>query len=102
MEPPPPAATTANPVPSVTKLIITHCELHPLTSSHPFQLENIDLVVADHMQRVMKPNFAASWDEIGEENQVEETFSLSSMKDIEGVALSVLCIHDILCTSMQA
>ena len=37
------------------------------------------------MQRVMKPNFAASWDEIGEENQVEETFSLSSMKDIEGV-----------------
>ena len=54
------------------------------------------------MQRVMKPNFAASWDEIGEENQVEETFSLSSMKDIEGVALSVLCIHDVLCTSMQA
>ncbi len=40
--------------------------------------------MADHVQRVMKPNFAASWDEVGEENQVEETFALSSMKDIPG------------------
>ncbi len=51
----------------------------------PFQLENVDLVVADHVQRVMKPNFAASWEEVGEENQVEETFALSSMKDIPGI-----------------
>ncbi len=29
----------------------------------------------------MKPNFAASW-EVGEKNQVEETFALSSMKYI--------------------
>ena len=48
------------------------------------QLENVDVVVADHVQRVMKPNFAASWEEIGDENQVEETFALSSMKDIQG------------------
>ena len=40
--------------------------------------------MADHVQRVMKPNFAASWDEVGEENQVEETFALSTMKDIPG------------------
>ena len=50
-----------------------------------FQLENVDVVVADHVQRVMKPNFAASWEEIGDENQVEETFALSSMKDIQGL-----------------
>lgn len=36
------------------------------------------------MQRIVKPNFAASWEEIGEENQIEETFALSSMKDISG------------------
>lgn len=46
------------------------------------QLENIDVVLADHMQRVMKPNFAASWEEIGEENQVEETFALSAVNDM--------------------
>ena len=61
------------------------CTCNPTSSL--IQLENIDLVVADHMQRVIKPNFAASWDEIGEENQVEETFSLSTMKDIEGVCV---------------
>ena len=48
------------------------------------KLENVDVVVADHVQRVMKPNFAASWEGIGEENQVEETFSLNTMKDIPG------------------
>ena len=40
--------------------------------------------MADHVQRVIRPNFAASWDEIGDENQVEETFALSTMKDIPG------------------
>ena len=53
-------------------------------TSQMLQLENVDVVVADHVQRVMKPNFAASWEEIGDENQVEETFALSSMKDIQG------------------
>ena len=57
------------------------------------QLENLDVVVADHMQRVMKPNFAVSWEEIGEENQVEETFALSTMKDMEGwFVWSVTCL----------
>ena len=36
----------------------------------------------------MRPNFAVSWDEMGEENQVEETFTLSSMKDITGNLIS--------------
>ncbi|XP_065910406.1 coatomer subunit gamma-2-like isoform X1 [Dysidea avara] len=48
-----------------------------------YVLENIDITLADHVQRLVRPNFAVSWDEIGEENQVEETFTLSSMKDIE-------------------
>jgi coatomer protein complex subunit gamma len=54
-----------------------------------YVLENLDVVVADHVQRVMKPNFAASWEEIGEENQVEETFALSTMKDMEDAVKQV-------------
>ncbi len=50
------------------------------------QLENVDVVVADHVQRVVKANFPASWEEVGEENQVEETYTLASMKDIPGEA----------------
>ena len=49
------------------------------------------------MQRIVKPNFAASWEEIGEENQTEGTYALSSMKDISGTLKRTLiartCIH---------
>ena len=72
-------------------VVITNCILSlsiisppPHTHTLLSQLENVDVVVADHVQRVMKPNFAASWEEIGDENQVEETFALSTMKDIPG------------------
>ena len=41
------------------------------------------MTVADHMQKVMKPNFLASWEEVGEENEVEETYALGS-KSIAG------------------
>ena len=51
--------------------------------------------MADHVQRVLKPNFAASWDEVGEENQVEETFVLTAMKDIPGERGVACCPGDI-------
>ena len=36
------------------------------------------------MQKVLKPNFAAAWEEIGESNELEDTYGLSSMKSVEG------------------
>lgn len=49
-----------------------------------FQLEDIDVSVADHVQKVMKPNFGASWDEVGPDNEMEDTFALSTMNTLEG------------------
>ena len=66
-------------------------------SACSLQLENLDVVVADHMQRVMKPNFAVSWEEIGEENQVEETFAMSTMKDMEGWFVRVPTVWSVTC-----
>ena len=48
------------------------------------QLEDVEVVVADHVQKVLKPNFAASWDEIGEQCELEDTYALSTMKTLEG------------------
>jgi len=48
-----------------------------------YVLEDIDMVVADHAQGVVRTNFLASWDELGEENEMEETFALSSMSSLE-------------------
>jgi coatomer protein complex subunit gamma len=44
----------------------------------------MEVAVADHVQRVMKPNFSASWDEVGADNELEDTYALSSMKTLEG------------------
>ncbi|XP_070557647.1 coatomer subunit gamma-2-like [Ptychodera flava] len=50
-----------------------------------YVLEDIEVTVADHIQRVMKPNFGASWEEVGEENQIEETYALSAKSLEEAV-----------------
>ena len=41
--------------------------------------------MADHVQGVMKTNFLASWDEIGDSCEMEDTYVLSSMKDLDGM-----------------
>ena len=40
--------------------------------------------MADHVQKVIKPNFGASWEEVGEQNELEDTYALSSMKSLDG------------------
>lgn len=41
------------------------------------------MAVADHIQKVMKLNFEAAWDEVGDEFEKEETFTLSTIKTLE-------------------
>ena len=48
------------------------------------QLEDLEVTIADHIQKVMKLNFEAAWDEVGDEFQKEETFTLSTIKTLEG------------------
>ena len=43
------------------------------------------MVVADHVQGVVRTNFLASWDEIGEDHEMQDTFALSSMTSLEGM-----------------
>lgn len=42
------------------------------------------MTVSDHIQKVLKPNFAAAWEEVGDAFEKEETFALSSTKTLEG------------------
>lgn len=48
------------------------------------QLEDLEVTIADHIQKVMKLNFEAAWDEVGDEFEKEETFTLSTIKTLEG------------------
>lgn len=42
------------------------------------------MTVADHIQKVLKPNFGAAWDEVGADFEKEETFALASVRTLEG------------------
>lgn len=42
-----------------------------------YELETVDVTVADHVQKVMKASFSASWEEVGAENELEDTYALS-------------------------
>nr|XP_008529225.1 PREDICTED: coatomer subunit gamma-1 [Equus przewalskii] len=48
-----------------------------------YVLEDLQVAVADHIQKVMKLNFEAAWDEVGDEFEKEETFTLSTIKTLE-------------------
>ncbi|RXM31571.1 Coatomer subunit gamma-2 [Acipenser ruthenus] len=48
-----------------------------------YVLEDLEVTVADHIQRVLKPNFGAAWEEVGDEFEKEETFALASVKTLE-------------------
>lgn len=49
-----------------------------------YALEDVDIAVADYMQRVSLANFGAAWEELGPENELEDTFALSHMSALEG------------------
>jgi coatomer protein complex subunit gamma len=54
-----------------------------------YALESVEVNVADHVQKVLKPNFGASWDEIGAENELEDTYALS-MPSLEEAVKSII------------
>uniref|UniRef100_A0A0K0FVY9 Coatomer subunit gamma n=1 Tax=Strongyloides venezuelensis TaxID=75913 RepID=A0A0K0FVY9_STRVS len=47
-----------------------------------FCLEEIEIGVHDHVQPVVKANFSSNWDELGEENEFEETYSLQNLSSL--------------------
>lgn len=48
-----------------------------------YVLEDLELQIADYMQRIVKPDFPAVWDEFGDENEMEETYALSNFKTLD-------------------
>ena len=79
--PPPPS-------PPSGKLLRTCVNFRPLFTcifSPPTpQLEDVDVLVADHVSRVHKTNFLASWEEIGDECEMQDTYALTQMNSLEG------------------
>lgn len=56
-----------------------------------YALEDVDIAVADYMQRVSLANFSAAWEELGASHELEDTFSLSHMTSLDGLFIAILC-----------
>lgn len=59
-----------------------------------FQLEDLEVTVADHIQKVLKPNFGAAWEEVGADFEKEETFALASVRTLEGKPEGRVAVRD--------
>ena len=55
-----------------------------------YALEDIDVVLSDYIQKIVKPEFAAAWADLGEEGEAEEVYQLSSFKSIEEAVKNVV------------
>jgi hypothetical protein len=57
-----------------------------------FQLEDVEIALADQVQRVSRANFAAAWEEAGTAgaHELEDTFSLSSMRTLDEAVRSII------------
>ncbi|XP_036184568.1 coatomer subunit gamma-2 isoform X3 [Myotis myotis] len=55
-----------------------------------YVLEDLEVTVSDHIQKVLKPNFAAAWEEVGDTFEKQETFALSSTKTLQEAVNNII------------
>ena len=55
-----------------------------------YVLEDLEVSMCDFVQRAMKGNFSAAWEEMGAENELEDTYALSSMKTLEEAVKNII------------
>jgi coatomer protein complex subunit gamma len=55
-----------------------------------YVLEEVEIQLGDHIQGLMKANFSSAWESAGEENEVEETYSLSTYDGLQDAVQGLL------------
>lgn len=53
-------------------------------------MEDVDISLGDQIQKVSKANFASAWDEAASLVEMEDTYSLTSMKTLEEAVKSIV------------
>ncbi|CAG0916802.1 unnamed protein product [Notodromas monacha] len=55
-----------------------------------YALEDVEISVADQVQRVMKTDFAMAWEEIGPTNELEDTYALTALNKLDDAVRTVV------------
>ncbi|XP_077120555.1 coatomer subunit gamma-2 [Ranitomeya variabilis] len=77
------------------KFVVRDCDPHTGVPddegySDEYVLEDLEVTIEDHIQKVLKPNFGAAWDEVGDSHEKEETFALSTTKTLEDAVTNII------------
>ncbi|EFO21327.1 coatomer gamma subunit [Loa loa] len=63
------------------------------TYNDVFVLEEVEITVADHVQPMQRTNFAVSWEQIGDGNENEDTYALSTVHTLQDAVRELMkCI----------
>lgn len=57
-------------------------------------MEDVDILISDYIQKLVVPDFQASWEELTDHNEVEETFALSNFKTLEEAIKNLVSFLD--------
>jgi len=55
-----------------------------------FQLEDLEIGVSDHIQRQAKASFGTAWEELGDENELQETFALPEIRTLDEAVRNII------------
>eukprot|EP00117_Sycon_ciliatum_P033353 scpid35960/ scgid25681/ Coatomer subunit gamma-2; Gamma-2-coat protein len=55
-----------------------------------YVLEDLEVTLADHMSPLATSSFSTTWEELGEDNEDEDTYALTSMKSLEAAVDQVM------------
>lgn len=75
---------------SVKEVDLQTGEAEDVGNEDEYQLEDIELTTSDYMQKAFIPNFQEKWEQLGDEFEVIETYSLSSAKSLQGAVNDVI------------
>lgn len=54
-----------------------------------YVLEDLDILLSDHIQKILKPNFNAAWEEVTAKNELEDTYAFN-IKTLEDAAKNII------------
>jgi len=55
-----------------------------------YVIDDIEITVGDFIQKIVKSNFGAAWEEVGDDNEVENTYHLSTMETLEDAVAQII------------
>lgn len=54
------------------------------------KLEDVEIGVSDHVQRSAKASFGTAWEEMGADNELQETFALPAIRTLDEAVRNIV------------